>query len=259
MEGEENAHAPQEEVLTESESENEFEFKFTPFRKTDKVNDMEVKSSGMILTAARDYPKWAEYIKTCLKGQKLWMYVDGSKPKPDPTADGVTDDHIVTWDSNDAKAAAIILTNIDKNQWGYIAGKETAKEKWDALKRVHSQSSKLNQHLTSSQYQAAKISESEPVMEGIQRILDLADALKQLGSPIPTSMVITKILAELPSKYSVFAEVWTAKPDDQQQDLDVFLLGIQTADLRFHSKEGVVEETSEAFYTRGRGSRGRGS
>lgn len=251
---EDNLHAPVEEL---SESESDFELKFTPSGSQYQGNTMEVKHSGLILTSAKDYPKWAEFMKTWLKGQKLWMYVEGTKPRPVP-GEGITEEQTVNWDSNDAKAAAIILSHIDTNQWGYLSNKETSKEKWDALKKVHSQSSKLNQHLTSSQYQAAKISEQEPVMEGIQRILDLADALKQLGSPIPTNMIITKILAELPPKYAVFAEIWTAKPDDQQEDLDVFLLGIQTATLRMESKDGSTVETSEAFYTRGRGTRGRG-
>ncbi len=71
--------------------------------------------------------------KTWLRVKRLWSIVSGSATRPSSSDTTAAED----WDASDAHARSILISSVDRVQYQYIISLKTAKEQWDALKRVH--------------------------------------------------------------------------------------------------------------------------
>jgi hypothetical protein len=54
--------------------------------------------------------------------------------------------------------------------------------------------------------------ESDDIATHISKVENIVERLRQLGEPIPDSMVMTKILNTLPSSFSHFVSAWDSTP-----------------------------------------------
>ncbi|XP_074373914.1 uncharacterized protein LOC141714284 [Apium graveolens] len=106
------------------------------FGKDDFLQSISVQLDGT------NYFYWSYVIKKKLRGKTLWSYVRDKDTKTKP-ADGKTDDSakaIEVWEAENSKIVTWINNSVTHSIGDQLAKYETAKEVWDHLSRLYTQS-----------------------------------------------------------------------------------------------------------------------
>ena len=100
----------------------------------DSLQSISVRLDG------KNYSYWSYVMKNFLKGKKLWGYVDGvlSKPTNKTAADYAS--LLEVWDANNSKIITWINNSVTHSIGMQLAKYEYAKEVWDHLARLYTQS-----------------------------------------------------------------------------------------------------------------------
>ena len=105
----------------------------------DSLQSVSVRLDG------KNYSYWSYVMKNFLKGKKLWGYVSGISVQPK-----ITDMNFATlidaWDANNAKIITWINNSVEHFIGTQLAKYETAKEVWDHLQRLFTQSNFAKQY-----------------------------------------------------------------------------------------------------------------
>lgn len=78
-----------------------------------------------------NYKEWATALFFYLKDRQYWSIVDSTRKKPEKGKDDED------WGAENAMAAALIFSSVDKTQQQHILNSRNAKESWDTLKAIH--------------------------------------------------------------------------------------------------------------------------
>lgn len=76
----------------------------------------------------------------------------------------------------------------------------------------------------------------------------MASKMKALGGQIPKSMLITRILSTLPSKFSHFHSAWDST-DDARKTIENLTAKLMTEELRMQ-KNNESEESTVALFSK---------
>ena len=79
-------------------------------------------------------------MKNFLKEKKMWGYVMGTTSKPTDLDDKDFVEKLEVWDVNNSKIITWINNSVEHSIGTQLAKYETAKEIWDHLKRLYTQS-----------------------------------------------------------------------------------------------------------------------
>ena len=131
-------------------------------------------------------------------------------------------------------AKELIVTTVEKKPLQLLLTCDTAKAMWDKLLRVYEQKSETSVSMVQTQFYQYVKEPSDDIATHISKVEGIAERLKQLGEPVPDSMVMTKILNTLPSEFNHFASAWesTPKAEMTRENLTARLL---TEEIRMKS------------------------
>ena len=93
-------------------------------------------------------------MKNFLKGKKMWGYVMGTTSKPTDLDDKDFVEKLEVWDVNNSKIITWINNSVEHSIGTQLAKYETAKEIWDHLKRLYTQSNFAKQYQLESDIRA---------------------------------------------------------------------------------------------------------
>ena len=99
----------------------------------DSLQSVSVRLNG------KNYSYWSYVMRNFLKGKTLWGYVSGISVQP-KTTDVNFATLIDSWDANNAKIITWINNSVEHSIGTQLAKYETAKEVWDHLQRLFTQS-----------------------------------------------------------------------------------------------------------------------
>ncbi|XP_075489501.1 uncharacterized protein LOC142528343 [Primulina tabacum] len=109
-------------------------------RKDDSLQSISVQLDG------KNYSYWGYVMKNFLRGKSMWGYVTGVRDKP---TDQTNPDYAVSldvWEADNLKIIALINNSVAHSISAQLAKYETAKEVWDHLARLYTQSNFAKQY-----------------------------------------------------------------------------------------------------------------
>ncbi|XP_059310629.1 uncharacterized protein LOC132061978 [Lycium ferocissimum] len=110
----------------------------------------------------------------------------------------------------DLKAKKILIRSLRSEEYNLIASCKTAKEIWDALKKVYEGSCRAKQlriETLTTKYDFFKMKESESVRDMYTRFTSIIEELHSLGKIIEEHLLVRKLLWALPISWEVKASL----------------------------------------------------
>ena len=208
-----------------------------------------MRLSTASITKLRDdnYEDWNLEVLAVLRAANLLGVVDGTTARPS------TPTNQPAWNAKDAQAQAILIPTLEKRQKTHIYTLTTAKEIYDRLKNVNSDSSALYKQHTLSLFLNYKYSPEKSLVTCFLEIEDLARHLNNMGMNIDESMTITKVVSSLPDELDAFKKAWDSVPT-AAQTMRNLLARIRKEELE-RKQKGLMEDsqdgsTSVAYHSR---------
>lgn len=99
----------------------------------DSLQSVSVRLDG------KNYSYWSYVMRNFLKGKKMWGYVSGTFVKPVQTNEDYQN-LLDIWEANNAKIITWVNNSVEHSIGTQLAKYETAKEVWDHLQRLFTQS-----------------------------------------------------------------------------------------------------------------------
>ncbi|KAK0607549.1 hypothetical protein LWI29_016510 [Acer saccharum] len=114
----------------------------------DSLQSISVRLDG------KNYSYWSYVMKNFLKGKKMWGYVSGISGKPDDKKAENYVDLLDVWEANNSKIITWVNNSVEHSIGTQLAKYETAKEVWDHLARLYTQSNFAKQYQLESDIRA---------------------------------------------------------------------------------------------------------
>ncbi|XP_073036801.1 uncharacterized protein [Primulina eburnea] len=109
-------------------------------RKDDSIQSISIQLDG------KNYTYWSYVMKNFLRGKSMWNYVTGVRVKP---TDDQANDYaglVDNWEADNSKIITWINNSVTHSIGVQLAKYETAKEVWDHLARLYTQSNFAKQY-----------------------------------------------------------------------------------------------------------------
>ncbi|KAK0598489.1 hypothetical protein LWI29_035151 [Acer saccharum] len=136
----------------------------------DSLQSISVRLDG------KNYSYWSYVMKNFLKGKKMWGYVSGISGKPDDKKAENYVDLLDVWEANNSKIITWVNNSVEHSIGTQLAKYETAKEVWDHLARLYTQSNFAKQYQLESDIRALE-QKSMSIQEFYSAMTDLWDQL----------------------------------------------------------------------------------
>ena len=191
-----------------------------------------------------NYHQWKLQITLVLKAAEVWTVVSGEEMKPED------DDDVQDWNKKDITAQAIMVPTLSKHQSNHVCNSTTAKEMFDKLEELNSDSSTLNKQRTLTSFFNYKVKTTTSIVTAFLEMEQLARSLNEMGVMMDETTVITKIVSSLPdAKYEAFKKAWDSVPDDKQS-MRMLLARLKKEELeqqKVTEDDGKTSEKTTAF------------
>ncbi|KAJ6993058.1 hypothetical protein NC653_016247 [Populus alba x Populus x berolinensis] len=135
----------------------------------DSLQSVSVRLDG------KNYSYWSYVMRNFLKGKKMWGYVSGTYVIPKNIEEGDAG-LIDTWEANNAKIITWINNSVEHSIGTQLAKYETAKEVWDHLQRLFTQSNFAKQYQLENDIRALH-QKNMSIQEFYSAMTDLWDQL----------------------------------------------------------------------------------
>ena len=94
----------------------------------------------------KNYAYWSYVMKNFLRGKNMWGYITGVKPRPIDDKTENFDLLVDLWETNNSKIITWINNSVTQSIGMQLAKYDTAKEVWDHLERLYTQSNFAKQY-----------------------------------------------------------------------------------------------------------------
>lgn len=211
------------------------------------------------LRGSENWATWKFQLQILLDAKDALEVVTGDMTDPGEPAVGIGGAELRTH--NEARAAyrkankrakELIVTTVEKKPLQLLVTCNDAKAMWDKLHGVYEQKSETSISTVQTQFYQYVKDESDDIATHISKVENIAERLRQLGEPIPDSMVMTKILNTLPSSFSHFASAWDSTPK-AERTRDNLTARLLTEELRLQPSSSNSADESVALSTKANG------
>ena len=193
-----------------------------------------------------NFPKWKMQVTIVLKAYGLWKVVDGTTVR-----DAADVAKQAEWDKLDTDAQAVLLLSLTSGQMDHVHHCQSAKEVFDKLTEIHSDTSALNKQQTLTRFYKYKCGVNQSPVNAYTEIQDLARILNDMGVPVDDLAVVTKIVSSLPEeKYQAFKAAWDSV-DEASQSMSRLLSRLKKLELTTKSSHEDEAELSRAYHSKG--------
>ena len=200
------------------------------------------------LRKVEDFSTWAFQVGVVLKSKDLYGFLDGTEVMPVKLVaetDAVFAVRLAAWRTKDYGAQKAIAMTVDTKIIELIKNCETARDMWVKIGGYFEQQSETNVHLLQEKFYRLEMTESEDVVMFASRVEDLGKKLDRLGHEISESMLVTKILMSIRSKFPHFATAWDSTSNDQKTMANL-INRLSTEEVRHKNVEKEVALVTKA-------------
>ncbi|KAI1304433.1 Retrovirus-related Pol polyprotein from transposon TNT 1-94 [Halotydeus destructor] len=187
---------------------------------------------------AGNWQLWKLQIQCYLEAMSLIRMVDGDEKKPEGGKE------LELWVEKNAKAKYAILTTIESSILTHIQSCETSEEMWNKLHRVFEFKDSNSKLAANSAFHSFKYNNGSSMAEHVSALENLAAKLRILKEPVPDSMLVSKLLLDLPERFNgLIAGISVLKDEDRTFASVSGLLILEESRI-------VIKEPVEAFNPR---------
>jgi hypothetical protein len=187
-------------------------------------------------------------MRTLLDSEDLLEVCDGTSLQP---VEGslLFETKIREWSKSNKIAKKLIVTTVESKPLQLLMSCETACDMWTKLHSVFDMKSEESLSLIQKQFFEFRWDSTSNISQHISKLEQLANKMKKLGGGIPDSMLVTRVLSTLPSKYNHFHSAWDST-DSQKRTLENLTTRLLTEELRLQKQTEQTEETSVALLSK---------
>lgn len=199
-----------------------------------------------------DWPAWKFEIRVLLNAAEVMNVVSGKLKKPVRGTDSQADHEaaLLKWHKSDNKAQRIIVTALGKATKVHVMNCVTSHSMWTRLESVFEKKSKSTIHFTTQKFFNFVKDPADDIATYISKLQAIVMQMSDLGERISDSMVMTKILNELPEELNHFASAWESTHEDLQT-IDNLTARLVTEEARVAKKhQGEVNDIGQALVAR---------
>lgn len=190
------------------------------------------------LVDQKQWTIWKFQISIILKSQDLWNLVIGVE-KPPLESDKEFASLKVAYDKKDISAQRVFITTLGEQPLTHIVTCTSASEMWSKLESVFEQKSSQSIHFLQQKFFSMEKSEDDDVASFMSKMDEIVKQLSDLGTEVPQTMIMTKILTALPPSYNHFHSAWESTAEKERN-----LNNLRTR-LMMEEKRMSLQETSE--------------
>ncbi|KAJ8628315.1 hypothetical protein MRB53_021622 [Persea americana] len=209
-----------------------------------------------------NYEFWSIRVKTILRSQDLWDFVETGLTEPEEGAELSTAAKAKFNEAKkkDAKALAIIQQAVHDTVFSRIATCSTSQQAWNVLKKEFQGDSKVmvvRLQLLRREFETLQMKNDENISEFLSKTTAVVSQMRTYGAKIDDQTIVEKVLRSLNSKFDhVVAAI------EESKDLSIFSFDELMGSLQVHEvriNRGVEKEEEKAFqvqdnsFKRGRG------
>lgn len=209
-----------------------------------------------------NYEFWSIRVKTILRSQDLWDFVETGLTEPEEGAELSTaaEAKFNEAKKKDAKALAIIQQAVHDTVFSRIATCSTSQQAWNVLKKEFQGDSKVmvvRLQLLRREFETLQMKNDENISEFLSKTTAVVSQMRTYGAKIEDQTIVEKVLRSLNSKFDhVVAAI------EESKDLSIFSFDELMGSLQVHEvriNRGVEKEEEKAFqvqdnsFKRGRG------
>ncbi|XP_031278895.1 uncharacterized protein LOC116137347 [Pistacia vera] len=152
------------------------------------------------------YHIWAVKMKTFMRGQGLWQYVEEDKqppalgPNPSLSQIRLHDEEA----TKSPRALSHIHAAVTEQVFTRIVAYEATKEAWDKLKEEFGGSDTTrNMHILNlrREFEMLKMQESESVKEYVDTLMNVVNKIRLMGEEMTDKRIVEKVLVSLPERF----------------------------------------------------------
>ncbi|XP_052478485.1 uncharacterized protein LOC128034010 [Gossypium raimondii] len=153
----------------------------------------------------QNYHLWAVKMETYLEALDLWEAVEEDYEIP-PLPNNPTMVQIKTHKekkTRKAEAKSTLFAAISTNVFTKVLTLRSAKEVWDYLKEEYEGNDRIEEYKAkfNTEFELQRMKESETIKEYQDRLYEIANKVRLLGTKFPDSRIVEKILVTVPERY----------------------------------------------------------
>jgi hypothetical protein len=145
------------------------------------------------LVGASNFNSWKSRLLITLEESDLMKFVEEFVPKPADASEKTQ------WKKNDAKARKIIIYSVKDHLIPHISPMKTAKEMFDALKKLFESKNTYRAIALKHQLQNIKMTKADTIATFFMKIVEIRDQLGAIGEIISDREPVMLTLNGLPS------------------------------------------------------------
>ncbi|RDX85070.1 hypothetical protein CR513_33792, partial [Mucuna pruriens] len=201
------------------------------------------------------YDYWSMTMENFLRSKEMWLPVEEGIPTLGTTPIEAQRKSVEEAKLKDLKVKNFLFQAIDREILETILDKGTSKAIWRSMQQKYQGSTKVKRAQLQAlrrEFELLAMKEGEKVDNYLGRNLNVVNKMKSNGEAIEKSIVVSKILRSLTSKFNYFVCSIEESNDLGTLSIDE-LHGIL---LEFQTEEHVLKITDDDRPIRGRGGRG---
>ncbi|XP_047253029.1 uncharacterized protein LOC124887416 [Capsicum annuum] len=190
---------------------------------------------------------WAVRMRIYLQALDLWEAFE-DEYEIAPLLDNATVAQIKTHKEKDTrklKAMACLFTAVSSNIFTHIMSLESVKELWDYLKIEYKGDERIRGMQVLNmvrEFELERMKESKTIKEYSNRLLNLANRIRLLGSALNDSRIIEKILVTAPERFEATIKTLENTKDLSKITLSELLSAFQAQEQRRVMRQGGAIE-----------------
>lgn len=194
------------------------------------------------LSGSTGYTNWAFTMRLFLKSKSLWSIVSGAEPRP---ADGGSQSFVLAseslaseedttgattattssslpsssstssiadWDRRDSQALMAISIAVSSTQMVHITSKETSKDAWQALEKVHQKQGQSALYTLFTRLITSKYKDGDDLEDHISRMVNIQHDLASISHPLDDKILVIFLLHSLPQSWDTVVMLIEALP-----------------------------------------------
>ena len=172
------------------------------------------------------FPVWKFYMELCFANKDIKRHVDGTFPE---LGDDAAEAEKTAWQKSDNLAKQLIGASVTLLVLINLVNCTTATSMWSTLCAFYQQKSQENIYMVQNSFFEYRMSIGDSINTHVNKVLSMANLLKDLGKPVAEDMLITKIVCSLPPSYNNIITAWTNVPIEHETiaNLKVRLLELE--------------------------------
>ena len=179
---------------------------------------------------------WKQRIELVLAYRELDDLITDDPPP-------ASDDGFKAWKKSDARARAVIGLSLSDEHLEHVREVKTAKEMWNCILNVFERHSLLNKLAARRNFYTVTMKEGEKMLTYINRVRQLATALRSMNAQVDDAEAAMAILHGLPDQYSGLIVALDALGDDKSFTVDLVKSKLLQEEQRIKAR--LEESTSE--------------